>query len=66
MCLLFGIVPSTMYVWFDFSLEVGMKQLKLPGSVDFEVCWTNRNERRASALLLETNRKYRSALRGVL
>ena len=66
LCTVFGVVPSSMYVWLDFGLEVLLRVVQNPAYVEYEIRWPIETEMRASAALLERNRQYGALLRGVL
>ena len=65
LCPVFGIVPSSIGVWMDYSLQVLCRVVKRKSRKDFEVRWPNIEEMRASAALLEQNRIHGRLLQGV-
>ena len=64
LCPVFGIVPSSIGVWMDYSLEVLLRVVKRKHRKEFEVKPTV-PEMHASASLLQQNRTYGPLLRGV-
>ena len=65
MCPVFGLVPSSLGVWFDYALDVILRVVKRKSRKEFEIRWPNVEEMRASASLLEHNRTYGPLLQGV-
>lgn len=65
MCLIFGLAPSSLLVWLDYSLEVLYRLLQCPTNTQYEIRWPNEQEMRSAASLLERNRENGHLLRGV-
>ena len=65
LCLIFGIVPTSAYVWLDFSLEVLSRTVTLPHMTDFAIVWPKPAEMEQSANLLRHNREHGHVLEGV-
>ena len=65
LCPVFGIVPSSIGVWMDYSLEVLLHVVKRKNRKDFEIRRPSVEEMEASSALLEQNRVHGLFLRGV-
>ena len=65
LCPVFGLAPSSLGVWLDYSLEVLLRVVKRKSRKEFEIRWPNVEEMRASASLLEHNRTYGHLLQGL-
>ena len=65
MCPVFGIIPSSMYVWLDFSLEILLRVVERSDAHDFLIRWPSVSQMRFSSELLQRNRANGSLLRGV-
>ena len=57
MCPLFGAVPTSAYVWLDFSMEVLLRVVQNPSNTDFEIRWPSIDEMEASSAPLMRNRE---------
>eukprot|EP00172_Hildenbrandia_rubra_P003983 Plantae.Rhodophyta-Hildenbrandia_rubra.ctg7260.p1 GENE.Plantae.Rhodophyta-Hildenbrandia_rubra.ctg7260~~Plantae.Rhodophyta-Hildenbrandia_rubra.ctg7260.p1 ORF type:complete len:412 (+),score=29.57 Plantae.Rhodophyta-Hildenbrandia_rubra.ctg7260:277-1512(+) len=66
MCFLFGIVPSSVSTWLNYSLEALWRLVKDHCSKGFEIRWPSPKEMELSAALLEKNRAHGGVLKGVL
>eukprot|EP00171_Calliarthron_tuberculosum_P001424 IDg1424t1 len=64
-CPIFGIVPSSVYVWLDYSLQVLERVVKRSDEVDFAIVWPDKEAKRKSAALLQRNRRLGPLLSGV-
>ena len=65
LCPIFGIVPASITVWLDFSLEVLLNVVEKRSRAYFEIRWPTEEEMLASSLLLQHNREYGPLLKGV-
>ena len=65
LCPIFGLVPSSVYIWLDYALEVLWRVVRKRSRKEFEIRWPSFEEIKLSAALLERNRDYGTLLRGV-
>ena len=65
LCPIFGVVPSSIGVWMDFSLQVLLHVVKRKSRREFEIRWPSVEEMEASSSLLQSNRVYGPFLKGV-
>ena len=63
LCVVFGIVPSSVSVWLDFALELLLRVVQKQTNTDFEVRWPTSEEMKQSAGLLELYHEYGHILR---
>lgn len=64
-CSLFSVVPSTVQVWLEFSLEIPLRIVRQRYTTSFEIRWPNHSEMEMSAKLLCDNRRHGALLRVV-
>ena len=65
LCPIFSIVPASLSVWLDYSLEVLLRVVKKTSRTEFEIRWPDEGEMLASSLLLKNNRTNGPLLKGV-
>ena len=65
LCPIFGIIPASLSVWLDYSLEVSLRVVKKTSKTEFEIRWLDEREMLASSLLLQNNRTNGPLLKGV-
>lgn len=65
LCVIFGLIPSTVSDWFNYGLKVLYRTLKRRDQRAFRVEWPDHNEMQESAQLLQDNRPNGALLRGV-
>ena len=65
LCPIFVIVPSSLSVWLDYSLEVLLRVVKKTSRTEFEIRWPDEGEMLASSLLLQNNRTNGPWLKGI-
>lgn len=64
LCPIFGIVPSSMSTWLDFSLEVMSLAVERESRSEFVIRWPTDSEMKSSADCLQSNRKFGKYLSG--
>jgi len=64
MCTTFGLVPSSMSAWLDYSMEVLFKVVTDSSLTDFEIKWPTPQQMEFSAELLRRNRQHGQLLQG--
>ena len=65
LCPIFGLVPTSVYIWLDFSLEVLANAVRCSSYTEFEIRWPSLTEMKASASILERNREYGKLMAGI-
>ena len=65
MCPIFGIVPSSLDVWLDYSMEVLYCVVRNPVNTDFPISWPRPQNMEESASLFRHNRDYGHLLSGI-
>ncbi len=65
LCPVFGVVPSSVYVWIDYAMEVLLKVVKDKSKSEFEVRWPSVAEMEESNAILKRNRACGMLLEGV-
>ena len=65
LCLIFGVIPSTLYCWLNYALEVLYRLVQNKNIADFEIRWPSPAEMKSSCQLLESNRQNGFLLKGV-
>lgn len=53
----FWVVPTSLYVWLDFGIEVLTKMLRRREHTDFEIRWPSSEETKVYAGPLKENRR---------
>lgn len=65
LCPIFGVVPTTPEVWFDYAMQVILQIVRKPSYSDFAIKWPSPHEMDESAELLRNNRENGRFLQGV-
>lgn len=58
LCPIFGLVPSSIGVWLDYSLEVLLRVVKKKTRKEFEIRWPTEAEMQTSSSILQSNRTF--------
>ena len=65
LCPIFGVVPSTLSTWLNYSLEVLLRVVHNESNTQFAIKWPSLSEMESAAQLLSRSRQNGHLLRGV-